>query len=461
MMSFSDRNISLGAVEVNYDGLIGPTHNYGGLSEGNIASQKNADHVSRPKFAALQGLEKMKRLHDQGFIQGVLPPHERPYFSTLRALGFSGSDYQIWDSVWKVSPLLARNMLAASAMWTANAASISPNYDTQDQLIHMTPANLTTMLHRSIEPSQTEKSLKAAFLGTDYFNIHSALPSHLAFADEGAANHVRLCQNHQSQGVEIFVYGACYFSPDHNNKLHYPARQTLESVQALARRHRLRDKYTLFVQQSEEAINAGAFHNDVVCVGTQNCLFYHEKAFKHAIHVIEQIKRASDCLFEPCFIEVPDSEVSLQDAVQSYLFNSQLLLNPASENEYQLIAPIEVQKNEHTHRFCQKLISGNTPIKQVHYVNVRQSMCNGGGPACLRLRVVLSQTALKACNQNMLIDHTLYHALKAWIETHYRDTLSPDELSDPLLIDETRMALDELTHILGLGSDFYPFQQTG
>ncbi|HWU15518.1 MAG TPA: N-succinylarginine dihydrolase, partial [Caulobacter sp.] len=49
--------------------------------------------------------------------------------------------------------------------------------------------------------------------------------------------------------------------------------------------------------------------------------------------------------------------------------------------------------------------------------------------------------------------------LNAWAERRYRDRLAPADLADPSLIVESREALDELTAILDLGGDFYPFQR--
>ena len=79
-------------VEVNFDGLIGPSHNYGGMSDGNLASQNNAGDVSNPREGALQGLEKMRMLLRAGFVQGILPPLERPNLGFLVDAGFHGSD---------------------------------------------------------------------------------------------------------------------------------------------------------------------------------------------------------------------------------------------------------------------------------------------------------------------------------------------------------------------------------
>ena len=139
------------AREANFDGLVGPTHNYAGLSWGNVASKSNVSAVSNPKEAALQGLAKMKQLADRGYVQGVLPPHERPHLPTLRALGFSGNDADVLAQVLKKSPDLLAAVSSAAAMWTANAATVSPSADTRDRRVHFTPANLSAKFHRSIE----------------------------------------------------------------------------------------------------------------------------------------------------------------------------------------------------------------------------------------------------------------------------------------------------------------------
>ncbi|MBL4596923.1 MAG: N-succinylarginine dihydrolase [Robiginitomaculum sp.] len=443
----------MSAVEANYDGLVGPTHNYGGLSFGNLASTRNQGEVSQPKSAALQGLKKMKWLADAGLVQGVLPPHERPFLPLLRDAGFCGSDREVFENAWKIAPNLARASLSAAPMWAANAATVSPSSDTQNGRLHFTAANLSTMLHRSIEGAQTSRALQRAFPCLGHFDIHQPLPAHADFADEGAANHVRLCDTHAAPGVELFVYGR-----DADHHLSYPARQTLLSGQAIARSHLLDPARTVMAKQSKVAIEAGAFHNDVVCVGTRNCLFFHEHAFDDKPRVLSDITKAATGLFEPVFLEVPESEIPIAEAITSYLFNSMLVQWPG-EARLVLIAPAECQETPSVLRYCQKLVAGNGPIGRVEFIDVRQSMRNGGGPACLRLRVVLTQAELAACNQKMLITPSLFNSLEKWVHKHYRDELAPVDLSDPALLDESRQALDALTGILGLGDDFYPFQR--
>lgn len=445
----------MSAVEANFDGLVGPTHNYGGLSDGNLASAKNKGLISSPRAAVIEGIVKARRLAEAGLVQGFLPPHERPFLPFLRQAGFSGRDEKVLEAAWKAAPGLVRNAYAASPMWAANAAMVSPSADTGDGKLHFTPANLHTTLHRSLEGPQTRRSLQWAFGHGDRFAVHDLMPAQPAFADEGAANHVRLCRAHGEPGVEIFVYGR---EASEAWSGAFPARQTLESCQAIARSHGLDPKRTIFIRQSQDAIDAGAFHNDVVCVGTRETLFFHEKAFADRDGAMEAIRRAADGLFDPVFTEVREDEVPIRDAVTSYLFNSQLLVWPDADRLV-LVAPVETEETESTRAYCEALVSGNGPIGKVDFVDVRQSMRNGGGPACLRLRVVLTEEERAAVKPQALITAERADALIAWAERHYRERLAPDDLRDPALMAESRAALDALTRILDLGGDFYPFQR--
>ena len=445
----------MSAVEANFDGLVGPTHNYGGLSDGNLASAKNKGLVSSPRAAVLEGITKAKRLADAGLIQGFMPPHERPFIPFLRQVGFSGSDRAVLDAAWASSPGLVRNAYAASPMWAANAAMVSPSADTRDGKLHFTPANLQTTLHRSLEGPQTRRALEWAFADKQTFRVHDLLPMQPAFADEGAANHVRLCGHHGEAGVEIFVYGREAREAWGGA---FPARQTLESCQAIARAHGLDPARTVFLRQSQHAIDTGAFHNDVVCVGTRETLFFHEHAFADRDRAIEEIKRAADGLFEPVFVEVSDTDVPIADAIKSYLFNSQLLEWPG-EDRLVLVAPKETEEIASTRDYCAVLVSGNGPIGKVDFVDVRQSMRNGGGPACLRLRVVLNDRERAAVTPSAFVSDDLVGRLTSWANTHYRESLAPDDLRDPALMTESREALDALSAILKLGPSFYPFQR--
>ncbi len=446
----------MGAVEANFDGLVGPTHNYGGLALGNLASAKNSGSISSPRAGVLEGLAKAKMLADAGFDQGVLPPQERPFIPQLKALGFAGaSDGAIWEAAYKAQPALALNTLSASSMWAANTATVSPSADTRDRRLHFSPANLLTVLHRSIESKQTRRALLRLFPDQSRFVIHSPLPAQSCFADEGAANHVRLCAEHGAQGVEIFVHGRDAFE---NWNSEFPARQTLQACEAVERRHELKADRTVHIRQARRAIEAGAFHNDVVCVSAGPILFFHEHAFEDKSATLNAIYQAACGLFEPVFVEVSDAEVPIADAIASYLFNSQLLLWPG-RGRLVLLAPKETEETASTKAYCEVMTASNGPIGEVKFADVRQSMRNGGGPACLRLRVVLTEAERAAVNEKVWVTDARYAELVDWANTHYREILMPEDLGDPALVDESRTALDALTNILGLGSDFYPFQR--
>lgn len=442
------------AVEANFDGLVGPTHNYAGLSWGNVASRSNVNAVANPKEAALQGLAKMKQLADRGYVQGVLPPHERPHIPTLRALGFDGSERQILETVASTDPAILAAVSSASAMWTANAATVSPSTDTADHRVHFTPANLSAKFHRAIEHRVTGRALRAIFTDPRYFAHHPALPSVSHFGDEGAANHTRLCGGYGEPGVELFVYGQVAFNERAPAPEKYPARQTLEASQAIARLHGLSDRHAVFAQQNPAAIDAGVFHNDVIAVGNGNCLFYHQQAFLDEDRVLADLgDRLTGA--ELAAVRVSSAEVPLADAVASYLFNSQLLNSP---DGMLLAVPGECREVPAVSRYLDDLVNAGGPITAVEVFDVKQSMRNGGGPACLRLRVVLDDEELQAINRGVILNDALYDRLVSWVQAHYRSELSQQDLADPMLLEEVRKALDELTGILGLGA-IYDFQR--
>lgn len=445
------------AYEVNFDGLVGPTHNHAGLARGNLAATKNKDKPSNPKAAALEGLAKMRFVADLGVRQTLLPPPERPAITMLRRLGFTGTDASVVENAYRENRVLLASCYSASNMWAANAATVSPSADTEDGRVHITPANLVAHFHRSIEPAETARILKAIFRDPEKFVHHEPLPAVWHFGDEGAANHIRLCQNQGAPGIEIFVYGRSAFDDDCPKPRIHPARQTLEACRAIARRHCLRDGATVFVQQNPDAIDGGAFHSDVVLVGNENVLLYHANAFADGPDALDQIRRvfAVSCNGELDLISVSPDRLLIQDAVDSYLFNSQLLSLP--DGSMHLIAPSEARENVRAQAVVEDIVGPSKPIHKVHYLDVRQSMRNGGGPACLRLRVVLTEDELTAVHQGCLLTDSLYERLRDWIVRRYREELKPEDLRAPQLIEESRAALDELTQILGLGS-IYPFQ---
>ena len=117
-----------------------------------------------------------------------------------------------------------------------------------------------------------------------------------------------------------------------------------------------------------------------------------------------------------------------------------------------IVAPQECADNARVKAVIDKIIDSDNPVKGVHFFDVKQSMRNGGGPACLRLRVLLSQQEVDAVSARVVLDDALYEDLKTWIEAHYRDQLTVNDLADPKFYEEGCMSIDELTKIMQLGS---------
>lgn len=446
--------------ELNMDGLVGPSHHYAGLSAGNIASTSNALTMANPAAAAHQGIEKMRFLHQLGLKQGLLPPHQRPNLHLLHQLGFSGTPAQQIQRAKREAPALLSACYSASSMWTANAATVSASSDTEDKRVHFTAANLISNLHRHQEAAFSHHLLKCLFRDERYFHHHTVLPKTIITGDEGAANHNRLCKNHGESGINLFVYGKRALPANNTYPAphRFPARQTLEASEAIARSHQLKPNQVIFALQNPAAVDQGVFHNDVIGVANEFLFLLHEEAFLSQHEVLTNLRQKAK--FPIQIIEVSRQQISVKEAVDTYLFNSQLITLPRTEKkEMALIAPTECEQHQAISTFINNLLMDDTnPITEIHYMDLKQSMRNGGGPACLRLRVPLNENELAAMHQGVLVNDQLLDILDHWVDKHYRTQLHADDLADPALIDECFTALDELTSILKMGS-IYPFQQ--
>jgi succinylarginine dihydrolase len=437
--------------EHQFDGLVGPTHNYGGLSRGNVASARHGGQVSSPRAAARQGLAKMRFVQGLGVGQAVLPPHDRPHLATLRRLGFSGTDEQvIAAAAAKDGGLLLRLTSSASAMWTANAATVAPSRDARDGKVHLTPANLREMFHRAIEPETTTRVLRAIFADGARFVVHDPLPGGAHFADEGAANHTRLATSRGA--AHLFAWGRRAWGA-HRAPAKFPARQTREASEALARLHALDPSRCFFPQQEPDGIDAGAFHTDVLAVGNDRLLLLHELAFVDRAALVASLRALLG--EELVVVEASSRELPVESAIRAYPFNSQVLTR--ADGTMCIVAPEDAREESHARAFLERVAS-SSPVTDVFYRDVRQSMHNGGGPACLRLRVPLEDDEASAIRANVILDDALHDALAAWIDRRYRDRLAPEDLADPSLARESMEALDELTKLLRIGS-VYDFQR--
>ena len=434
------------AAEWQFDGVVGPTHNYAGLSFGNVASGKNAGAVSNPKAAALQGLAKMGFVRDLGVPQAFIPPQYRPLIPYLKQIGYEGGIAQILDRAHRDAPHLLATIYSSSYMWAANAATIAPSADSADGKVHLTPANLLTNLHRSLEPDATYRMLSHIFADQAYFAVHSPLAATPDMADEGAANHMRVVgHSHGNPGLHIFVFGTKGKGVG-ANPAKYPARQQLAAYEAIASQHRLDPARSIFVQQHPAVIDQGVFHNDVIAMNTTHLMVAHDQAFLDAQNFINEVEaKTQGANFR--YISVSESELPVADAVKSYFFNSQVLQLP--DKQIVIVAPMESQENEKAHAVLQRLVAERA-IAGVHYLDVRESMRNGGGPACLRLRVVLTPEEGKAIKQEVVFTQEKQAALNAWVEKYYRDRLAFDDLRDSGFVTELNEAYEALERIIGL-----------
>ncbi|MCW1427570.1 N-succinylarginine dihydrolase [Novosphingobium sp. JCM 18896] len=410
-------------IEINFDGIVGPSHNFAGLSLGNLAATANAGKLAHPRQAALQGLAKMRANLELGLVQGLFVPLDRPDEAWLASLG---------TTMESADKALRANAFSASAMWAANAATVSPSPDTADGRCHLSTANLVTMPHRSHEWPGTLAQLRLAFADSRHFMVHAPVPP--PFGDEGAANHMRLCSSHNTLGIEVFVYG--------ESGGPFPARQHREASAAVARRHGLDPARTLFARQSPEAIAAGAFHNDVVAVANEHVLFAHEQAFADPTALYAALREK---LPEVEIIEVPAAAVSLAEAISSYLFNAQLVTLP--EGGMALILPSEARANPRVWSWLEGLVASNGPIRRLVPVEVRESMANGGGPACLRLRVVADPATV---DPRFLVDERRIASIESLVSAEWPETIAPADLARPALWRDVRKARAKLLDLLDL-----------
>ena len=415
-------------VEINFDGLVGPSHNYAGLSLGNLASANHAGEASYPRAAALQGIGKMRHNIDLGLAQGMFAPLPRPNAVMLGALGLDKL-----DDADEAQRRLRAAAWSASSMWTANAATVSPAPDTVDGRCHLTAANLVTMPHRSQEWPDTVRQLRLAFADTTHFAVHDAVPA--CFGDEGAANHMRMCATHDAPGIELFVYGKTGGA--------FPARQHEQASRAVARLHGLNPDRCLFIEQASEAIAAGAFHNDVVAVANERVLFAHEQAFADPASTYAAIRAK---LPEAEIVVVPASAVSLAEAIKSYLFNAQLLTLPTGEMG--LVIPLEAWEMPSVRAWLDGMLASNGPIRRVLPVDVRQSMANGGGPACLRLRVVADPANV---DQRFMLDEAKAALIERVVAEHWPEQIDPADIGSESLATSVIAARAALLDALDLG----------
>jgi succinylarginine dihydrolase len=440
-------------IELQVDRIVGPLHHFGGLGLGNLASQRHAGQVSHPAAAAIEGLDKMRLVASLGVPQLILPPQQRPAFAFLRSLGFVGADADVLESAMRSSPQILSAACSSSAMWTANAATVTAASDTSDGRIKLTVANLTTSMHRSLEPMETLSQLVRMFESLsviEQVDMFPPIDGGFAFRDEGAANHFRLVGRASREGriragLNVFVYGN-----DDPLPARYQPRQSRLACETIARRHGLNPTRTFHLKQHPEAIDAGAFHNDVVAMSHEDVLIHHERAFWRAESALEQISEVfhqmTGCVLHR--LSVPESVLSLRDAVSTYLFNSQIVTTPGPESRRVLICPSQVRDHSVAKKLVETWRNNDRLFDEVHFVQLQESMAGGGGPACLRLRIPIdSRLVPKLAPACMWSEQTDY-ALRKVIESAYPKELRITDLAKPEWIDNSMQAVRRVQEVL-------------
>lgn len=421
-------------VEVQIDGLPGPTHHFGGLSAGNLASLAHAGFSSRPRAAARQCLAKMRRVLALGVPQAWLPPLMRPDVGLLRAAGWSGDDATVLTAAAR-EPHLLHLATSSAFMWTANCATVIPHTDTSDGRCHVIVANLVAMSHRAREGTARAAQLRA-LLPADDVVVHDPLPALSDLGDEGAANHSRVwAPGHPA--VHLFVHGR---AGGERATTRLPARQTREAGAAVARLAGLPEAQVLHIRQHAAAIDAGAFHNDVVMVGDGAHVLVHAQAWHDQAAVLAHLRHRVPGMR---VAEVAEADLTLGEAVASYLFNSQLLGTPQGTV---LVAP--AQAGEGRAGAVVRRLRDEGFIAAAHFIDLGESMANGGGPACLRLRLPLPRALLPRLAPGLLLDEPRITALEHWVDRHYRDVLTAAELADPALLQEWAAAAADLRELM-------------
>jgi succinylarginine dihydrolase len=454
------------AWEVNFDSLPGPCYYYPHWippHTGNLSSRRRRNSTANPRQAALESLKKAGRLMRLGGIQALLPPLIRPNLTLLLRLGVL-RDYAL-DKDTDYDALAcdlaagadqsgqARDTLlfafAPAGLWAANWATVSPSADTADGRVHLTPANRASVLYRSIEADETCQLLRQIFFNPSHFVVHEPLPAAYEVADEGAANHMRLCIDHASCGLNIFVYGRNGYEPPDVEARFLP-RQTRFASEAVARLHGLCPAMTLYVQQSPVAVHAGCFHNDVIATSHRNVLVYHELAFVDAACQVaswgETFYRTTGQ--ELVSIKVTESDLPLDEARKTYLFNSQAVTVGGASV---LVAPTECRDSPAARKCLERLTTPTTgPFQKLEYAQVSSSMRNGGGPACLRLRVVLTAEQRRAIPRGILLDARLLRELKSFVEAEYPECVTEELFCDADYLRRCFATTHRLYALLGL-----------
>ncbi len=441
-------------VEANVDTLVGPTYSFGGLGQGNLASAISRGARSSPRRAALQGIDKMRRLVMHGVPQFVFPPHERPALSVLRGLGFEGDDQRVLETAFREAPALLTSALSSAFTWTANWGTVTGSAECGDGLVHCTVANLSASFHRSIE-AETSKRLMTQLLNQKWAIHHDALPA--VFSDEGAANQMVLGVAGQPN-LNIFVYGRTLDEGGRMTRRFFP-RQVREAWEVIARRHSLNQEAVFYVPQSARAIDAGVFHNDVIATAHRDLLIYHEWAFDTDVDFDKNVrKKAKTIGFGVRLVAISNDMLSIEESVRTYFFNSQLVDIHRDSKRWLWVLPGECADSEGALRAIDWVRERCPEIEALEFAPVTESMANGGGPACQRLRLPLNEVELASVNPVFRATPALLDQLSLIVGHLYPDSFAVGDILDRVFRGHVQAALAGIAATMSL-EGFYSFQK--
>ncbi|RAP29346.1 succinylarginine dihydrolase [Candidatus Marinamargulisbacteria bacterium SCGC AG-414-C22] len=420
-----------------FDAVIGPTYHFGGLSFGNTHSMSHQQQRSYPKKTALEGLHKMQRVSQLGFKQYVLPPQPRQFLSLLKAFGLVGDSTTEIQQFYHDYPKQFSAIFSASAAWVANAFIATPSCDTASQRVHITPANLVSNDHRKLELCYTTQQLQQLFLDSDFFKVNQAVKQ--SCPDEGAANMIRL--GTLTQGFYLFVYNVSQQDPCHTR---FPGRQSKEALSFIVKKHGINADRVCYLQQSFRAVDAGVFHNDVIAFGDQDVLVVHEHAYEDQSRMLGMLQDYYNRFYEKplTIVEIAEKDLSLATAVTTYFFNSQFVKCP--NDSYVLICPDTCKEDASIQRVITLLSAQLQAPLQVTYVSVSESLQNGGGPACLRGFVALTDSERHAMNSVYEFTPQCAEKLISFVQSHYPTTLDCADLCDVGMIQECQDIVNQL-----------------
>ncbi len=422
-------------VELQMDTIVGMTHHYGGHAIGNNASIINKGIKSNPMQAALQGLDKMKRVFELGVPQLILPPQQRPHIPTLRSLGFRGDLQKCLNKLFQLRPHLFNKLCSSAFIWTANAATVIPSVDTKNKKVHIRVANLASHFHRSLEADERFDIFNVIFNNDKYFEVSKPLPSS-EFTDEGAANHTRL-----EAGQHIFVHGYQDIEECINNNL--PRRQSKLSQELISYQTLNNTEHALFLKQSDEALKLGVFHNDVIATGIDRFYLCHENSYSGGLADLEKLSTwySKNTGHSLELHVIPNKELGIRELVETYLFNSQWIKD--MDGNIHIIAPIQCLTNPRVNRVIERWLESH-PNWFIEYIDLNQSMKNGGGPACLRCRLPLTIEELNSIHPGVLYTSKKARAIEKIVHEYYPEQF---EMTD-VLSSEFREKLNEANRLI-------------